>query len=228
MAFSEDRPTAIVLERYVVAVFIMRLMDPNGPQWTSQDFGYLSDLPVCDWSNGMSMNRGGVLGISCEETSSILRIVLNNIGLTGNIPWELSLLVLSNLQGLNIGANTLYGSIPTEFGDLLIMDWLRIDTNKLMGTIPKGNIPSEIDILTALSQLQLYNNSLTGSITRELSQLRSIERLRLDTNYLIGSLPSELGQLKALTLLSLNTNALDGTLPTELGQIFTLQNTFYF
>ena len=49
--------------------------------------------------------------------------------------------------------------------------------------------------MTQLTQLALYNNSLTGSI------------------------PTEIGQMTQLTWLSLWNNGLTGVIPTEIGQV---------
>jgi hypothetical protein len=96
-----------------------------------------------------------------------------------------------------------------------------------------GSIPSDIQQLSALRVLNLYNeeyeprkNQLTGPIPAELGRLTALEKLGLYGNKLSGPIPAELGQLGALTHLYLDQNELSGAIPAELGQLGALTQLF--
>ncbi len=74
-----------------------------------------------------------------------------------------------------------------------------------------------------VTELNLYNNSLSGTLPSELGSLSNLQRLILESNSLSGTLPSELGSLSNLQRLNLYNNSLSGTLPSELGSLSNLQ-----
>jgi Leucine-rich repeat (LRR) protein len=86
-----------------------------------------------------------------------------------------------------------------------------------------GPLPSDMQQLSALEELDLSDNRLTGPIPAELGQLGDLESLNLDKNRLSGPMPPELGQLGALQVLLLGGNDLAGPIPAELGQLGALR-----
>lgn len=95
---------------------------------------------------------------------------------------------------------------------------LRLDTNKLSGSIPR-----ELAALSSLRDLQLAHNRLSGSIPRELGNLNHLWRLRLTDNRLTGSIPPALSNLDSLSFLQLTANYLTGPIPHELGNLSRLR-----
>ena len=82
-----------------------------------------------------------------------------------------------------------------------------------------SSLPAEIGNLTALRDLDLYNNQLT-TLPAEIGNLTDLRNLNLDGNQLT-TLPAEIGNLTALTELSLTGNQLT-TLPAEIGNLTAL------
>ena len=80
----------------------------------------------------------------------------------------------------------------------------------------------------SVTQINLYDNSLSGSIPAELGNLADLTTLNLsnpflhDGNSLSGSIPSELGNLANLTYLQLSNNSLSGVISSELGSLTNL------
>jgi Leucine-rich repeat (LRR) protein len=97
--------------------------------------------------------------------------------------------------------------------------------------VPKirGQIPDDLGLLTALTNLELYGNALTGTIPSSLGALTAMTSLLLHTNQLNGTIPSSLGALTALTGLHMGFNALTGTIPSSLGNLTALNSlTLYY
>ncbi|MGM0633306.1 MAG: leucine-rich repeat domain-containing protein [Pseudomonadota bacterium] len=175
----------------------------DGDNWTNND-GWLGEPGTeCGWR-----------GISCD-TGEIIRIRLDDNGLSGELPAELA--QLSKLSYLSLGGNQLTGSIPPDLGQLSSLRFLWLPRNQLT-----GSIPPELGQLSALKYLNLFGNQLTGSIPTELGQLASLELLNIWGSQLTGAIPPELGQLSKLRSLSLGGNQLTGSIPPDLGQLSSL------
>jgi Leucine rich repeat len=108
-------------------------------------------------------------------------------------------------------------SIPTEIGLLTQLTDLTLGANGLMGTIP-----SSLGLLTQLTGLSLNGNGLIGSIPSSLGNLIQLTSLDFFNNELTGTIPSSLGNLVQLTLLGLNFNNLIGTIPSLLSNLSQL------
>jgi Leucine-rich repeat (LRR) protein len=85
-----------------------------------------------------------------------------------------------------------------------------------------GAIPSELGVLTGLTVLSLDQNQLSGAIPPELGALANLWYLGLSGNQLSGGIPPELGMLASLLYLALAGNQLSGTIPPELGALTNL------
>ena len=132
----------------------------GGPNWTSNS-GWLGDVGTeCSWS-----------GVSCSD-KHVVRLNLNNRGLTGSIPKILS--YLDRLKELDLSNNRLNGIIPIALGSGytgltsgynvtravgLNLEVLHLHNNQL-----SGHIPTELVNSQALKTLTLHNNKLTGKI----------------------------------------------------------------
>jgi len=86
---------------------------------------------------------------------------------------------------LNIGHNRFTGSIPTEIGQLKMLDVLNFSSNNL-----SGEIPWQISNLTSLQVLDLSNNQLTGEIPQTLSELHFLSVFNVSNNELEGPVPT--------------------------------------
>eukprot|EP00592_Proboscia_alata_P012143 CAMPEP_0194393626 /NCGR_PEP_ID=MMETSP0174-20130528/123402_1 /TAXON_ID=216777 /ORGANISM="Proboscia alata, Strain PI-D3" /LENGTH=962 /DNA_ID=CAMNT_0039189331 /DNA_START=60 /DNA_END=2948 /DNA_ORIENTATION=- len=84
----------------------------------------------------------------------------------------------------------------------------------------KGELPSELGVLTELKAIMMLYNGLTGTLP-DLSKLSELQGIYLDGNRLSGALPDWLGQLPQLQEISLGENQFTGTIP-ELTQLTKL------
>jgi hypothetical protein len=117
--------------------------------------------------------------------------------------------------------------------------WLELSDLQLSGFSP--SIPPEINLLTSLSYIGLYDNDLElpfaamflnelflptnstdGLIDNELGGLASLRGLSFNINSIPGLIPSELGILTKMESLYLGTNAFFGVICSELGAMTSL------
>ncbi len=113
---------------------------------------------------------------------------------------------------INLPNNNLTGTIPSDIGTLLDLEYLFLNGNNLSGPIPE-----RLGDLVNLKMLSLGSNNLSGTIPGSLGNLEELDTLNLSSNNLSGRLPPQLGNLKNLTNLRINTNSgLTGPLPHSL------------
>jgi Leucine-rich repeat (LRR) protein len=183
--------------------------DPSQPNSTIWHF-------PCNLSTPCSSAWQGITCVSStdenETICEINEIYLCSYNLKGTLPTEIGSLV--NMQYLYLNDNSLYDGIPSEVGALTNLLELQIEDNLL-----EGAIPSELGNLVNVQHFYLDQNSLTGALPPELSNLVSVSNIYLNGNSLSGPIPSEFGHLENLEVLNLYVNCLDGTLPAELGQL---------
>ena len=202
---------------------------PNGIQVYAHEGDSLALVTLYNSTGGPStwLNRSGWLqepvsdwhGISLDGSGRVIVIEQYANGLTGTLPSELGQLTM--LQDLNLFGNSITGVIPPELGQLTALEICALAENSLTGTIPP-----ELGQLTNLQALGLNENTLSGSIPPELGQLRKLEWLQLYANQLSGPIPPELGQLAQLKYLVLDWNELSGPIPQELGRLYQLKHLY--
>jgi gliding motility-associated-like protein len=167
---------------------------------------------VCTWP-GVTLNSAG----------RVIILELQNNGLTGNIPPELS--TLTALQQLILSNNCLTGPIPPELGDLTSVSLFFLDGNDLTGTIP-----DEICNLINVSAMFLDENNLTGAVPVCFNNLDQLSQLDLFENC-IDSLPNLNGMLNlGPGKLRVQNNKLtfDDILPnsSDIGSFYNPQDSF--
>lgn len=79
-----------------------------------------------------------------------------------------------------------------------------------------GTIPTEIRLLSNLTELDLSNNYLTGSIPEEIYYLTNLEKLFLFKNFLTGTISTRIGDLDKITYFHVSHNELAGPIPNQL------------
>ncbi|KAK7319082.1 hypothetical protein RJT34_03795 [Clitoria ternatea] len=79
----------------------------------------------------------------------------------------------------------------------------------------KGEIPSELSNMEALTELWLDGNLLTGPLP-DMSKLINLKIVHLESNKLSGRLPSYLGSLPSLQALFIQNNSFSGEIPARL------------
>ena len=213
------------------AVLVALYNATSGPNWVDNT-NWLSDAPVGEWH-----------GVETSDNGSVIRLILYQNGLIGEIPPELR--SLSNLTMLVLAGNGLSGTILAELGGLAYLEELYLEENNLSGTIPPelgglasmtvlslgnnqlgGEIPSELGSVSSLMTLGLEGNNLSGAIPSELSGLVNLQHLILGKNQLSGEIPNGLANLSNLTVLGLEDNQLSGDIPPALGSLTDLQQLY--
>mmetsp|Transcript_44435 Transcript_44435/g.52049 ORF Transcript_44435/g.52049 Transcript_44435/m.52049 type:complete len:104 (-) Transcript_44435:258-569(-) len=73
---------------------------------------------------------------------------------------------LTELKELRMNANRIHGTIPTEIGKLTLMEKLILDYNRLSGTVPE-----ELGLMKSLKEMTLYeNDNLRGSVPNSICE----------------------------------------------------------
>lgn len=75
----------------------------------------------------------------------------------------------------HLDGNYFTGAIPSEMGNLSLLDYLVIEGGSITGTIP-----SEIGNLSALVILSVSQNSLTGMIPSQLGNLSNLGKASIN------------------------------------------------
>tara|TARA_B100002051_G_scaffold136952_1_gene130067 strand:- start:3925 stop:5997 length:2073 start_codon:yes stop_codon:yes gene_type:complete len=152
----------------------------------------------------------------CYNINSTFSLMLENSGLTGNIPDEIGELVY--LYELDLSNNSLSGNIPSTIGNLQNLHFLDLMHNQL-----SGPIPSEIGNLYNLLVLWLGDNQFSGSIPSEIGNLINLREFSVWGNNFNGSIPLEFWNLVNLEYIFLNRNNLEGDISPEIGNLYNLR-----
>ncbi|EEE63026.1 hypothetical protein OsJ_17834 [Oryza sativa Japonica Group] len=111
------------------------------------------------------------------------------------------------------------GQIPTELQNLTHLVDLNFNYNYLTGAIP-----SFIGIFTSMKYLALAMNPLSGPLPKELGNLTNLVSLGISLDNFTGGLPEELGNLTKLRQLRASDNGFIGKIPDYLGSMTNLQD----
>jgi len=176
-----------------------------GSDWTDTFMRWGSEANECDW-----------FGVVCTAQNDTLNILLQDNGLVGTIPWELSKLYYLRVLWLN--ANSLSGQIPPK----IFHESSHLADLQLHGNFLTGCIPEEIYALSSLQNMNLAINKLTGTISNAIGNLRNLKGIHLFKNKFHGTIPNEIGNLEYLRFCNLFENALTGSLPTYFGKLHQL------
>ncbi|KAF7836347.1 MDIS1-interacting receptor like kinase 2-like [Senna tora] len=189
-------------------------------------------------------------GITCDSSSSVIELNLNNTGLQGTLQ-HLNFSAFPNLLLINLKFNKLTHTIPESIGFLSKLQFLDLNNNDLNGTIPLSlaNLTQlyELDLshnhltgildpllfpiggtnhpktgLIGMQNLLIRDNLLGGTIPKEIANMRNLTILALDGNNFYGSIPPSLGNCTHLRKLTLANNHLSGIIPPGIGKLINL------
>ncbi|CAB9520775.1 LRR receptor-like serine threonine-protein kinase [Seminavis robusta] len=191
----QDLPKWRQLQRFALATFYY---STRGDYWVKKHGWMDWETDECNWEQRLSFR----LDDSPEELNC------NAIG-------EIKALSFRN-------ANNMEGTLPPEISilgnslQLLAMNWQLELT---------GNIPSEVGLLTKLTELGLTTTKLSGSLPTELGLLQTLNGFMISGMF-SGTIPAELGNLGNLTDFSLQQTNLTGTFPNNFFKICGLETFF--
>ncbi|KAK3432387.1 hypothetical protein EUGRSUZ_E04279 [Eucalyptus grandis] len=139
-----------------------------------------------------------------------------------------------NLSYLNLSANILEGTIPSELGSVKSLDILDLSSNNFSGGLPIQLLDGKLNVLSVaynnlqgeivlsnhtmnpgLSRLRLEHNLFNGSLSF-LSSIVNLRELDVSNNIFTGKLPRLIANMSSLVALDLSKNQLDGLIPQEL------------
>mmetsp|Transcript_13494 Transcript_13494/g.27578 ORF Transcript_13494/g.27578 Transcript_13494/m.27578 type:complete len:692 (+) Transcript_13494:122-2197(+) len=177
--------------------------------WTGQVFEILKDFKDLELLDIAFNQFEGTFPPELGDMKNLTRFFAGHNRFEGEIPQQLS--KCSNLKEFQVdGSHDVKGKIPTFFGRLEKLTFLKLDTCAFTGVLP-----SEIGNLKNLTFLDVSSNYLEGNIPTELGGLESLVTLGLANNDFEGGVPSEFGNLKNLEKLYLTNTDLSGAMPQE-------------
>ena len=164
----------------------------GGPTSWSETNHWMSGKGYCLWHGVECLGEDDY--IQFNGNGNVFGLNLTANGLDGTIPSELT--GLSDLFELDLGSNDMLSgsTIPTELESLTTLRAIVLEGNNLLGTIPSGlftNIPH-------LRMLKLSNNKLSGSPFDLISSATNLRYLNLRNNNLTGQLPNLFSSLTKL------------------------------
>lgn len=118
----------------------------------------------------------------------------------------------TKLQHLDLSSNA-FRALPDDLAGFTALTELNIYSNTL-----RGSFPASLGALSQLEVLDLSFNELTGRVDEQVVRgWQSVRRLALSFNLLSGTITSAFGSLTELTSLTLDSNRFTSTIPSEFG-----------
>jgi Leucine-rich repeat (LRR) protein len=171
---------------------------------------WITNLTSLTTLNMSSANLSGSLPDNISNLGNLQRLHLPYNKLSGLLPG--SICELTPLTYCNLGQNNFSGTIPDGFCELINLTELDLDGSPNL----TGSIPSDIGNLVNLQFLHLGSDHLTGTLPASITSLANLQQFFAPGNALTGDLPADIGSLSSLTDLHLNDNQFTGALPTSL------------
>ncbi|XP_026431312.1 MDIS1-interacting receptor like kinase 2-like [Papaver somniferum] len=156
-------------------------------------------------------------GITCNNQGSVVELSLVNLGLQGTLH-NLNFSSFSNLVILQLSQNNLFGTIPSQIGNLRSLVTLDMSLNKLT-----GSIPASVGNLRNLTYLSFFQNELSGSLPIGINNLTQLKQLYLNGNKFSGYLPQNVCQSGILENFAAGFNHFKGSIPRSLRNCTSLR-----
>ncbi|KAL3698890.1 hypothetical protein R1sor_012966 [Riccia sorocarpa] len=163
-----------------------------------------SDTP-CSWE-----------GVTCDQSSSVVELNLQNANLTGLVP--ATLCQLPKLAKLDLSLNFIGGNVPSGFLDCVALEYLDLSSNLIVDVLP-----ADIWTLPSLRVLNLSYNNFSGVIPESFGDFPKLTDLDISANLLEGSIPPHIGNVSTLVSFKANANTFKSSLPAEFGKLKNLQ-----
>ncbi|XP_077233358.1 uncharacterized protein LOC143875635 [Tasmannia lanceolata] len=179
-------------------------------------FANLSQLSDVDLSNNMQLvvetQHSHWVPTFQLEYLSLENCRLNQLS-THTIPSFISTQL--NLFQLNLGHNSLKGTIPSWLLYNISSEILLLSGNLLEGSIPQ----STHNTTSSVKFLDISENNLSEPLPTNIGTLfPQLNYFNLSKNILQGRIPSSMGEIKYLQVLDLSSNNLSGEMPHQLSK----------
>jgi len=174
-----------------------------------QAFDILKDFEALELLDIAHNEFSGTLPAEMGNMRNLTSVFVGHNNFDGTLPAELA--SCKNLQEFQIdGSHDIGGPIPSFFGQLPKLRFLKLDTCAFDGVLPMslGNLPE-------LSFLDVNSNNLRGEIPTQLGKAVSLKTLGLANNGFVGTVPSEFGSLTKLEKVYLQNTDIAGVMPDE-------------
>ncbi|KAF7081489.1 hypothetical protein CFC21_085427 [Triticum aestivum] len=148
-------------------------------------------VPLCRWN-----------GVDCSPTGRFTKLYLSERGLSG--PISPSLGNLTFLRELDLSSNGFTVEIP-PLNHLQRLEYLDLGDNSLRGTIP-----DTLTNCSNLQALYLYYNLLIGELPSSVGCLSNLVSLIVGGNNLTGEIPPSLKNSSQLQIILLTDNKITG------------------
>lgn len=124
---------------------------------------------------------------------------------------------------LNLKANNLTGTIPSDLFNTPFMKRLWLNNNNI-----SGNLPTNLSYIVDLENLNLNNNSeLQGTLLEDIGKLVNMISFSIANTSMSGTLPEGFAKQEKLTFLDLGGNNFSGLPPASLGNNDELTDVFF-
>ncbi|XP_047964818.1 receptor like protein 22-like [Salvia hispanica] len=144
-------------------------------------------------------------GVECDAAGRVITLQLDYEALSGTIEDLSTLSSFIYLKKLNLGYNSLSGSIPPSLFSLPSLQQLKLSNNNFSGHVDEFLSPS----FSHLEELDLSGNRLEGPIPNSFFNLASLQLLSLTNNFFNGTFRlDKIRRLQNLTTLNLSHNNL--------------------
>ena len=154
-------------------------------------------------------------GVECINGMDVATLVLQDYGISGEVPSEFG--QLTALRRLGLGENNLHGTFPgnllNDWPDLLHLELFR---NDFTGPLPTVAAESAKPY-HPLKRLLLQHNDFSGTIPTDLCRFENLHVLDVSGNPMItGTLPECLGEIDTLYAVHIIGTSMTGTIPEGL------------
>ncbi|KAH9679225.1 protein kinase domain-containing protein [Citrus sinensis] len=161
-------------------------------------------------------NLVGVAPVTIFNMSALKEIYLLNNSLSGSLPSRIDL-SLPNVETLNLGINSFYGTVPSSITNASKLSDLELGVNLFSGFIPNTFVNMADNYLTSSTPELSFLSSLTNC--------KKLKVLILTGNPLDGILPKSKGNLSlSLEIILMDNCSISGNIPQVVGNLGLTRN----
>nr|AAT73682.1 hypothetical protein, contains protein kinase domain [Oryza sativa Japonica Group] len=242
IAAAQAQPRTDPVEAAALNTILGRWGKTASPEWNisgelcsgvASDLSNWDDYPNlnpfikcdCKYNNGTLCHINKLCSTHClaclkESMAQSTESLCDMINLTSDGVW-ITICIVVCLGWVATRANN---SALTVTGCILLIAAIeKVYRRRVTKLDVVGPIPSELQNLTYLEDLNLGYNYLTGAMPSFMGKFTSMKYLALPFNPLSGPLPKELGNLTNLLSLGISYCNFSGELPDELGNMTSLK-----